>query len=390
MNSRERLLATLEHRLPDKVPYDLAGSHVSGIHVVAYKNLCNYLGVDYEPVVFADVIQQAVIPSQQILDRFDVDTRGLFPLCSHNWNVEGKDMGEYYEYVGEWRFTYHFPKNGGHYWSLVKSPIDGMMAERDVLDAYQWPWPDNPERIKGLRDLAVQYRNNGKIVMIKSLCAGLFEMGQRIRGMENFLCDLIADKDTASLIMDNVLRLKKKFWKMVIDELGDVVDILVEMDDYGTQQSQLISKATYEEIMEPRLRELISFMKSTLNAKKSGDEKGYIFFHSCGNIRSLLPGFVDMGIDIINPVQITAEGMEPESLKADFGGKVTFWGGGVDTQGVLPEGTPQQVREDVKKNVEILKQGGGYVFNTVHNIQAEVPPENIIAMWEALQEYGKY
>ena len=390
MNSRERIIAALEHRQPDKVPYDLAGSHVSGIHVTAYKHLCKYLRIDPEPIVFADVVQQIVIPCQKLLEKFDVDTRGLFPLCSHNRNVNGKDAGDYYEYIDEWGFTQHFPKNGGHYWSLVKSPVDGMMADKQALDSYQWPCADNPERVAGLGDLAVKYLSEGKIVMIKSLCAGLFEMGQRIRGMENFLCDLLADKDTANFIMDNILELKKKYWKMVIDELGDVIDIVVETDDYGTQESQLISVDTYKEMIEPKLCELVRYVKGLLAEKKQEGEKGYFFFHSCGNVRPLLPGFIDMGIDIINPVHITAEGMDPESLKSDFGDKITFCGGGVETQNILPNGTPYDVRQDVKKNVEILKQGGGFIFNTVHNIQAEVPPQNIIAMWQAIQEYGKY
>jgi uroporphyrinogen decarboxylase len=312
----------------------------------------------------------------------------LFPLCSHNWNVQGEDIGDYYEYVDEWNFTQHFPKNGGHYWSLIKSPVDGMMADKQALDNYQWPFTDNPERIAGLRDLAIKYRNEGKIVMVKSLCAGLFEMGQRIRGMENFLCDLLADKDTANFIMDNILNLKKKYWKMVIDEFGDVIDIVVETDDYGTQESQLVSFDIYKDMIEPKLRELVEYVKGLLAEKKAEGEKGYFFLHSCGNVRPLLPSFIDMGVDIINPVHITAEGMAPESLKADFGDKVTFWGGGIETQNILPNGTVDQVRENVRKNVEILKQGGGYVFNTVHNIQSEVPPENIVAMWETLQEYG--
>lgn len=390
MNSRERLLTALEHKQPDKVPYDLAGSHVSGIHIIAYKKLCKYLGINQEPIAFNDVIQQTVIPCQQLLDKFEVDTRGLFPLCSHNWNVKGKDIGDYYEHIDEWQFTQHFPKMDGFYWSLAKSPIDGMIADPKDLESYKWPAADNPLRVEGLRQLATEYRKQGKIVMVKSLCAGLFEMGQRIRGMENFLCDLMADKETACLIMDKILELKKRYWQMVFDELGDLVDIAVETDDYGTQQSQLISKDTYFELIEPRLRELMSFIKKTLNSKKPKGEKGYIFFHSCGNVRPLLPSFIEMGIDIINPVHITAEGMEPERLKADFGDKITFWGGGVETQHILPNGTVQEVRNDVKKNVEILMQGGGFVFNTVHNIQAEVPPENIVAMWEALQEYGKY
>ncbi|NQU76609.1 MAG: hypothetical protein HQ546_09890 [Planctomycetes bacterium] len=226
--------------------------------------------------------------------------------------------------------------------------------------------------------------------MCKGLCAGLFEMGQRIRGMENFLCDLLADPKTAETILDRLLELKKQFWAMALAEIGDLVDVVVETDDYGTQESQLISADTFRALIAPRLADLIGFIKSALAEKKTAGEKGYVMLHSCGNVRPFLPAFIDMGIDILNPVHISAAGMEPRQLKKDFGSEITFWGGGVETQNILPNGTPQQVRENVRRNIEALAPGGGFVFSTVHNIQAEVPPENIMAMWDALREFGEY
>lgn len=248
---------------------------------------------------------------------------------------------------------------------------------------------DNSERIKGLRELAQKYRSIGKVVMIKGLCAGLFEMAQRVRGMENALCDLMANKLVAKTLMNKILELKIKFWDMIINELGDVIDIVVETDDYGTQQSQLISYEIYKEMIRLGLKELMDFLRNTLDKKKC-DGVRYIFLHSCGNIRPFIPDFIEMGIDIINPVHISVKGMTPEPLKKDFGKDIVFWGGGVETQHVLPTGSAEQVKEDVRKNLADLMPDGGYVFNTVHNIQAEVPPENIIAMWDALQKYGCY
>ncbi len=390
MNSRERILTTLEHREPDRVPFDLAGMQCTGIHISAYRNLCRYLGMDAEPIRFADVIQQVVIPNREIMDKFQVDTRGLYPLTSHNWNIVGKDMGDYYEHTDEWGFTHRFPKDDGLWWSQSKSPLDGPSINDGAINNHKWPIADNPERIAALRTMAEHYRAEGKVVVLKGLCAGLFEMAQRVRGMENTLCDLLTDPASSGLLMDRILELKKAFWNMALEELGDVVDIVAEGDDYGTQESQLISYRTFRDLFEPRLRDLIKTIKSKLAEKKKSGEKGYVFFHSCGNIRPFIPDFIDMGVDIINPVHISAAGMEPADLKKDFGGDLTFWGGGVETQQILPCGSPEQIREDVKKNLTALMPGGGYVFNTVHNIQAEVPPENIIAMWEALQEFGKY
>ena len=391
MDSRGRILASLQHTQPDRVPFDLGGCHVSTIHVQAYRNLCEYLGIDPEPVVISDVNQQIVTPNDALLDRLEVDTRGLFPLCSHNLPFNNvTESGEYLQHVDEWSFTHQMPKENGWWWSLAKSPIGGMMADPQAIANYSWPKGDDPMRVAGLREKAQAYLDAGKIVMCKGLCAGLFEMGQRIRGMDNFLCDLLADPKSAETIMDKLLEVKKQFWAMTLDEIGDLVDIVVETDDYGTQESQLISYDTYKQLIDPRLRELVRFIKDKLASVKPVGQRGYVFLHSCGNVRPFINDFIDMGIDILNPVHITAEGMSPAGLKADYGEKITFWGGGVDTQGVLPSGTPAQVKEDVKRNVEALMPGGGYVFNTVHNIQAEVRPENIMAMWEAMRQFGQY
>lgn len=385
MNSRERILKTLKHEEPDRVPYDLAGSTWTGITNTAYQNLRKHLGFEPDEPVWSDVIQQIVIPSEDILDRFEVDTRGVFPLTSHNWDVYSKlkDGGEFWEYFDEWGFTHHFPKNG-HWFSLVKHPMDTIDFEADnVIESYIWPDAGNKERFAGLREKAIQFRDQGKIVMTKGLCAGLFEMHQRVRGMENSMLDPFLFPVNSDKLIGKLADLKIEFWDACLDELGDVVDIVGEGDDYGTQQSQLIDPGQFREYYKPHFDRVLSFIK-----KKSPQVK--LMFHSCGNVRPIISDFIELGVDILNPVHITATGMEPVQLKKDFGKDIVFWGGGVDTQHILPSGTPEQVKDDVKRNIEALAPGGGFVFNTVHNIQAEVPPENIVAMWEALQEFGKY
>ncbi|MBN2024585.1 MAG: hypothetical protein JW809_17530 [Pirellulales bacterium] len=391
MNSRERLLAALAHQEPDRVPLDLGGSHVTSIHVVAYRNLCRRLAIDPEPVELADVVQQVVLPGEALLERLDVDTRGLFPLTSHNEGFERvEDRGDRLVHVDEWGFTQEKIKEGGFWWSQVGFPLDGALADPAALADYRWPAADDPRRIEGLRARAEGYRRQNKVVLCKSLCAGMFEMGQRIRGMANFLCDLLADTPAAEAILDAILELKKRYWTLVLDAVGDLVDVVVETDDYGTQQSQLISLETYRTLLEPRLRELVGFVKRKHAARRGPGEPGYFFFHSCGNVRPYLPSFIDMGIDVLNPVHTRASGMDPGALKRDFGRHIVFWGGGVDTQTVLPQGTPEDVRADVRRNVEALMPGGGFVFNTVHNVQAEVPAENVLAMYDALAEVAAY
>ena len=247
------------------------------------------------------------------------------------------------------------------------------------MRAHAWPDTGDPQRIEGLRALAQSYRDQGRAVMIKGVLAGIFEMSQRVRGMERLMVDLASDEDLACAVLDTMVELKLRFWEMALPRLGDLVDVVSEADDYATQTSQLISPRMFRRIFKPRLQTLFARIHQLAPHAK-------LFFHSDGNIRPILPDLIEIGIDILNPVHITATGMEPAALKRDFGKDVCFWGGGVETQNVLPFGTPQEVRDNVRRNVDALAPGGGYVFNTIHNIQADVPPENVVAMIEALRQ----
>ncbi len=384
LTSRQRLLRTFAHQEPDRIPYDLSSTHVTGISVIAYNNWRRHLGLpDAEPLI-VDYIQQVVVPHDDLRQRLGVDTRGLFPLTSSNWNVHPVDDGDHWTYRDEWNLVHRMPKDQGLYFSLVESPLPAADIEPADVDRLAWPDAADPRRIEGLRELAAAYRAEGSAVVLKGLCAGLCEMAERIRGMDNFLVDLLANQPAAERLLDKLLELKLAFWNMALPPLVDLVDVVLEADDFGTQETQLISPELFRRIVKPRQAELIRELK------RLGGQDTYILFHSCGSIREIIPDFIEMGIDALNPIHITAAGMEPAGLKRDFGDALVFWGGGVDTQGILPHGTPEQVREDVKRNIEALAPGGGYVFNTVHNIQADVPPQNLTAMWEALQDFGIY
>jgi uroporphyrinogen decarboxylase len=381
MNSRERVLAALDHREPDRIPFDLGSTQVTGIHIVAYRRLREYLGLPRVEPTLCDTIQQLALPDDDVIERLGVDVRGLFPLNSHNWNIASVDIGDYWEYVDEWGITHRRPQPDGLYYSMVRSPLSSASLTLDEIRAYPWPNTGDPRRIAGLREQARAYRAQGKAVMIKGVLAGVFEMAQRVRGMENLLMDMASNDALAGALFDKMVELKLAFWEMALPQLADVIDVISEADDYGTQVSQLISPRMFRQQIKPRLKTLFARIKQLApNAK--------LFFHSCGSVRPLLPDFIELGVDILNPIHITATGMEPAALKRDFGKDIAFWGGGVDTQGVLPNGTPQQVRDDVRRNIAALAPGGGFVFNTVHNIQADVPPENIVAMWEELNHWS--
>ena len=380
MMSRERVLAALNHQEPDRIPIDLGSTQVTGIHVIAARGLRDVLGLPPVEPVLCDTIQQLALPEDDLLRRLDVDTRGLFPLNSHNWQVHEEPAGEYWRYHDEWGITHHRPRPDGLYYSIVRVPLEG--PEITASDILNYPWPDmgDPRRIAGLREQALAFRAQGYAVVLKDAFAGIFEMAQRIVGMQELLVMMATDEALAGVLFDKLLELKLDFWEMALPELGDVVDVVTYNDDYGTQQSQLISPAMFRQQLKPRVRILFERIKQLAPHTKQ-------FFHSCGNIRPLIPDYIEIGAEVLNPIHVRARGMDPVALKRDFGADVAFWGGAVDTQDVLPHGTPQQVRDDVRRNLEALAVGGGYVFNTVHNIQADVPPENILALWDALREF---
>lgn len=380
ITSRDRILTALNHQEPDRIPFDMGSAQVTGISLIAYRNLRQHLGLpEVEPTV-CDAIQQLALPDDDIVERLRIDVRGLFPLNSHNWGINHVDAGEYWAYTDEWGITHHFPKEDGLYYTIVKSPLDSPTTSPEEIASHSWPNTADPQRIDGLREIAQRYRAQGKAVMVKGVLAGIFEMAQRIRGMENCLVDLLTDEASTCALFDKLLALKLDFWEMALPKLADVVDVVSEADDYGTQTSQLMSPQMFRKLMKPRLKTLFNRIKQLA-------PDAYLFFHSCGSVRELLPDFIELGVDILNPVHVKAAGMEPTALKRDFGDAIVFWGGGVDTQSILPNGAPEQVRDDVRRNIEALAPGGGYVFNTVHNIQADVPPENIMAMWETLQDF---
>jgi uroporphyrinogen decarboxylase len=378
---RNRLRTALAHREPDRVPLDLGSTQVTSIAARAQRRLRAHLGLPAVPGRVADRVQQLERVEEDLLRVLEVDTRGLWPLTARNGPVAETDDGRHLSHVDEWGLTYRIPREGALWYDLAGSPLAGGTLTRERIDAHPWPRGDDPRLLAHLRAEALVHGEAGYAVVLKSLCAGLFEMAQRLRGMEAFLMDLVESPAEAGHLLDRVLEVKLDYWRAALDALGDRVDVVADGDDYGTQQSMLVSPATFRSVFKPRLAELV-------RAMKRGAPDAFVFFHSCGSVRKILPDLVEIGVEVLNPVQTTAAGMEPVALKRDFGKDVSFWGGGVDTQGVLPRGTPAEVRDDVRRHVDALAPGGGFVFCTVHNIQADVPPENVMAMVEELRTHA--
>ncbi len=382
MNSQKRILTTLNHQEPDRIPFDLGGTQQSGIHIQAYRNLRRYLGLpEIEPRVQTLVIQSAKL-DQDFIDRLNIDVRFVNRYLTTGQPIEFYEEGPYVEFVDDWGCKRRKPKQGGLYYDICQHPFDvDDLTER--LKTYRWPDPTHPGRFTGLKEEARLAREQGKLVVLGAHCAGIFESAWFLRGLQRFFIDLALEPKVAEFFLDKVLELKIAFWERALAELGELVDIVNEADDVAGQEGLLMSPEMYRQFIKPRHRKLFTRIKQAAPHVK-------LFFHTCGAIRPLIPDLIELGVDILNPVQISAKGMDPFELKREFGRDLCFWGGGVDTQNVLCRGTPGEVKGHVRRNIEAFAPGGGFVFAAVHIVQADVLPENFMAMWETLQEYGHY
>ena len=376
MNSRERVLAALNHREPDVIPFDLGGTTVTSISEIAYKRAMAYKNIPCGESDMHDMIQQIVIPSPENLDLLGVDTRRLGSPRIHDLDLL-KQNGDIIKYVDEWQIPWQKNMNYDFYFNEVGEPPLSACSNLAELKKYNFPDPADYIDWEALMTKSLTIPNDKALVVDRN-CAGLLEMGLRIRGYAEFYSDLAAEPELAEYLLDKVLENKMKYWEAILAIVGQRADVVSECDDLGSQQGLLISSEMYRSLIKPRQKKLFAFIKSKAPHAK-------IFYHSCGAVSGLIPDFIEVGIDILNPVQTTAAGMAPEKIKREFGRDIVFWGGGINTQVTLPRGTPQQVRDEVKKSVEILSKGGGYVFASIHNIQADVPPENFWAMIDEFQ-----
>lgn len=381
MNSRDRVMAALEHREPDKIPLDIGGTPMTGIHIAAYQKLRRHLSLPEVPVQIEDTIQQLANIDEDVHNILETDVRSVLPHSSKLFQMTMRDEGEYTTYTDELGVDWRKPKVGGFYYDMSGHPFENAQSIEDMKN-HTWPDPIEESRFIGVREKAMALHNEGRAVVLGGFCAGVSEVHSWMRGYVNYFSDFLLNPTLAEYIMDKVVEMKMSYWERILTEVGDLVDVVVEADDLAGQERMLISPSAYRKYIKPRHTRLFSFIKSRSPVK--------VFYHGCGAVRPIIGDLIESGVDILNPVQKSAANMNLLELKRDFGKDVVFWGGGVDTQRIFGTGTPQEVRDDVKRSIDALAPGGGFVFATVHNTQPNVPPENIMAMWETLQEYGIY
>jgi len=382
MTSRERFLKALDHEEPDRVPIDLGGNQ-TGIHKFAYEALAKHLGVDASYDIM-DAVQQLAQPSEEVLERFHVDTRYIAAGAAGDWTggiVKNERDGRlWHDLTDEFGITWSMPDDDPYFMDISHHPL----AEASIEDIKDYPFPkgDDPGRFAGLRDKALTIRNDTPYAVVSGISGVTYEICWYMRGLEQWFCDMMTQPEFCEALIDQT----KKFWldwfRMFLDEVGDVVDVIMIGDDLAGQSGPLFSPDIYRRIVKPRQQEVARYIRSRSQAK--------LWYHTCGGCTEYIPDLLENGVQILNPVQISAEGMDPEALKARFGKELVFWGGAIDSQHVLPSASPEKIREDVRKHLEIWKPGGGYVFNNVHNIQAGVPAENIVALYDAAYEFGFY
>lgn len=383
MTSRDRLLTTLSHKEPDRVPFDIGATFVTGVHEIAYERLRTELGMDPAYTMWDRKLGLARV-DDDVRNHFQVDA-GLLGAAAPNPDTYKADIvqvGDDLLLTDEYGIVWRKPIKGGLYYDLYKSPLAGDITEQDIAN-YPWPDPTDPMRFARLRqDAEKVVLTEQRASICRGIISGHLESALWLRGYEEFYMDLVAEPSLAEALLDKVFEIKTAYWGRVFEEVGDMLDLVNEADDYGGQNTLLIAPATWRKMIKPRLAKFCEFVHNNSKAK--------VFLHSDGAIREIIPDLIEAGVDVLNPVQFTATGMELSALKHDFGKDVCFWGGSVDSQGVLPNGTPEEVRDQVRRNVETLMPDGGYICANVHNIQPDVPPQNIVALWEAYSEVCEY
>jgi len=412
MTSRERVLTAIAHREPDRVPVDLGSTASSGISATAYARLKNRLGIRQGHVRVYDVVQQVAQPEPWALDRFGVDVIDLGHACNtrdEDWYDVVLASGEPAQYPA-W---FHPVAGVEHSWDVIHrdgTPIARMPTGAAFFDQTCFPlaeaWPGDWSRLDEamgkvlwaalpvspwdkigrpdfwplLRESALRLRAESDRAIMASVGCNLFEWGTYLRRLDNFLVDIMLEPDKVESLLDALLERHMATLAKVCEYLGDIADVIRFCDDLGTDQGPFMDPDVYRTLFKPRHKQLCDYAHA--------HSRMHTFMHSCGSIGTVLPDLIDAGVEIINPVQTNCRGMDPARLKREFGKDVVFWGGGVDTRAVLNSGSPSDVRCQALERLEIFSRGGGFVFNTIHNILPDVPPENVLALFDAVNEFN--
>lgn len=384
MDSRERLLTAMNHQEPDRIPLDLGSGHACKFTKYFYRKLLDYFGLKEDNLEIAQKPYQLVYASDKVMDLLGCDVRNarvnyvkehVSPYI-REWEDE-----KYTYFTNDFGTTYRMPHKHSLYYDLCDTALGNA---EDAEDDAKYIWPCPNRLVPGTRKELEDYRAAGfPTTTCQVFGNGFLQTGPLVFGYENWLAMLVAEPERCQPFIEKLYEKKIEWYGYLFAEYGGLLDVTAEADDFGTQRGTFCSPKVLRELIFPYHKKLNEFIKKSQPGIKTT-------LHTCGSVYEIIGDIIEMGYDCLNPVQIAAANMEPERLKKEFGQAITFWGGGINTQATLPNGTPAQVREETKRNIDIFAPGGGFVFSPVHNIQDDVPIENFIAMWETFQANCKY
>jgi uroporphyrinogen decarboxylase len=373
MNSRERVLAAVNHHEPDRVPIDLGATQCSTLTLVANNKLKEYLGITAEGEDVVCPLTEAVSILDEISSLFETDCRTVRMKAPTGFNDDsGQGKGFTAFKVVQHPEGHQFLDDLGTVWQKIQydyAPVKYPFAGLTVSDLDHFPWPDpyNPGRVEGLRDETLELRNTTDFAIVTDIMVGgPFEQACRSRGADQFLVDLAWDPEFAHKLLGKLTDVAVGMWDAQLTAIGDCVDIVCQGDDLGMQTGLQISNDMYRKFVKPCHKRIFDMIKSKTNAK--------IWLHSCGSVYSIIPDLIDIGLDVLNPVQVGAKNMQLDILKREFGSNLAFWGGGIDIQ-KLPDMSKEEIEQMVKRALDVMMPGGGYVFAATHNILPDTTGE---------------
>ncbi len=377
MTSRERVLAALAHREPDRVPIDLGSTWISTTTIPFYEQLKRHFGVD-RPTRLMERNMQVCHIDEEILQRLSVDTRFVSYNAPEHPSNQSIELGDGH-YRDPWGIEWRKPPSS-FYYDLYRAPLAGEISIQDILRR-PWPEPDDAGYTRGLRAQVQALRASTECALVLNLSLWVLQCSQNVRGYEDWYLDLASQPELLECLADCLTESMLGPLEQVTAEVGDLVDVISVSDDIGHQDRLCMRPETYRKVFKPRHARLMQAIRSRSTAP--------VMWHTCGSVRDVVDDLREIGVTCLNPVQTTAARMEPAQLKADFGDRMAFWGG-IDTMRVLNLGTPDDVHREVREKIRALAPGGGYILNPTHNVQPDVPVENLLAMIEAGLRYGAY
>ncbi|MHB0856871.1 MAG: uroporphyrinogen decarboxylase family protein [Anaerolineae bacterium] len=371
MTSRERVRCALSHRTPDRTPLDIGGSNLTSMVDSAYETLKAYLGITSE-TTYLGRRARLVRVDEAVASALGTDLRPVvLGAPDRAPDVFAADGSVTDEWQVVWRSA------GGHY-NPVGSPL--ACATTADLQRFAWPDPHDPGRTRDLGQQARALHENTDKAVVLALPVAVVHLSQYLRGYDQYLIDLLTDEAFAQAMMERIMAFYLALVSDALEAAGPYVDVVAFADDVAFQDRPMVRMDTYRRLIKPHHAGIVKLIKSRTKAA--------VMYHCCGAVAPLIPDLIEIGVDALNPVQVSAEGMaDTAALKRAFGADITFWGG-IDTQHVLPHGSAQEVREEVRRRLEDLAVQGGYVAAAVHDIQTDVPPENVVAMAETVREFA--